>query len=134
MKKTWFALFLSLALLTMAASPTDPSGPRFEVISIVQLIAEPDKYDGKAVLVSGFLRLEFEGNILYMHKEDYEYGLYKNAVWIVRNKEIDENAHGVDLHYVELAGTFSAKEQGHRSLTSGSIRDIDSVRVLTSRD
>src|SRR4051812_16809265 len=50
-------------------------------VSLITLIANPATYDGKRVRVIGFLRLEFEGNNLYVAKSDYEAAISKNAVW-----------------------------------------------------
>jgi hypothetical protein len=100
-------------------------------ISLVQLIATPEKYDGKVVQVAGFLSLEFEGHILYLHQADYENGMTKNGVWIVRNSLIDQNAEKLDKQYVILVGTFHAPENDHVSIASGSIKDITSVTLLS---
>lgn len=48
--------------------------------SLIALIASPDRYDGKIVRVIGFPNIEFEGDALYLHKEDYNKSLTKNAV------------------------------------------------------
>ena len=87
---------------------------------MVQLIATPEKFDGKVVLVTGFLRLEFEGNCLYLHKEDYEHAITKNAVWVVRNPVINAKREALNMHYVVVVGTFNATNKGHMELNSGS--------------
>jgi hypothetical protein len=51
-------------------------------VSMIQLIARPDDFDGEYVRVIGFYRHEFEGNALYLHREDYEQGLTKNGLWM----------------------------------------------------
>src|SRR5688572_9432758 len=50
--------------------------------SIIELIARPEVYDGKRVQVIGFVNFEFEGNGLYVSKEDWEQSIYRNGVWI----------------------------------------------------
>ena len=50
---------------------------------MVQLLATPEKFDGKLVRVFGFLRLEFEGDALYFHREDDVQGLTRNGIWVV---------------------------------------------------
>ncbi len=55
------------AVRVRAAEPVD--------VTLVQLIANPEKFDGKSIRVIGFLRLEFEGNVLYLHREDYEHAI-----------------------------------------------------------
>lgn len=51
-------------------------------VSVVQLIANPERYDGKHIQLIGFLRIEFEGTAIYLHREDYEQGIARNALWI----------------------------------------------------
>jgi len=51
-------------------------------VSLIKLIATPEKYNGKRIQVIGYLHLEFEGNAIYLHKEDEEAGLSKNGFWV----------------------------------------------------
>ncbi|MBF9140172.1 hypothetical protein [Hymenobacter properus] len=60
----------------VALAPSD----EFDV-SLVKLIANPEKYDGKTIQVIGFLNLEFEGDAIYLHKEDFDQGLTRNGFW-----------------------------------------------------
>src|ERR1700722_14351460 len=83
--------------------------PRYILgISIITLIANPEKYEGDTVMVAGFLNLEFEGNALYIHKEDYEHRMYKNSLWV----DIDRDSlklstiNKYNKKYVEIEGVF----------------------------
>jgi hypothetical protein len=120
-----------LVALVALARPTASSlpPPLPEVVSMVQLIATPEKFDGQEILVAGFLRLEFEGNCLYLHREDYEHLISKNAIWIVRNPVINAQRNALNMHYVVLMGTFNATRKGHLSLNSGSLTDITGARL-----
>lgn len=122
------AAFASLLFACVLAfsSASKPQGriPGLEQVSILQLIATPEKFDGKVVQVVGFLRLEFEGNILYLHEEDYKRGITKNGLWVTRNAKINEKADQLNIHYVILIGTFDAGHKGHMSATSGTIINI----------
>ncbi len=100
-----------------------------EQVSVLQLIANSEKYDDKTVLVAGFLRLETEGDVLYLHEEDYKHHLFKNRVWFARNDLVIAKAAEINNHYVTLIGTFSSKYKGHRSITSGGLRDITYARL-----
>ena len=84
-EKAWLRLFLCIALV--AAYCPLVAGQSNDPVSLIQLIANPEKYDGKQVQVVGFLRLEFEGNALYLHEDDYTNNLYGNAVGIGVTKE-----------------------------------------------
>jgi hypothetical protein len=79
-----------------------------EKISLIQLIANPEKYDGKVIEVKGFLSLEFEGNALYLQKDDYEYFNRKNGVSILASISPEEkkNCH---LKFVTVIGKFYIK-------------------------
>ena len=63
-------------------------------VTLVRLIANPEKFDGKLVRVIGFLRLEFEGNVLYLHREDYENAILGDGIWVdatPRDKEAEQD-------------------------------------------
>lgn len=96
-------------------------------VSMIQLIASSEKYEGKYVRVMGFLRLEFEGNALYLHREDYEKSLYRNGVW-VHVAEI-ETSRRFNMKYVLIEGTLDSKDRGHMGLWSGAIKDIKRVEL-----
>jgi hypothetical protein len=104
-------------------------------ISIITLIANPEKYEGDTVMVAGFLNLEFEGNALYIHKEDYEHRMYKNSLWV----DIDRDSlklstiNKYNKKYVEIEGVFSQSE-GHMSSCSGSVKITSSIYVMPSGD
>jgi hypothetical protein len=94
-------------------------------VSLIQLIANPDTYNGKKVRVTGFLRLEEEGNALYLHREDYEMGLMKNGVWIDSPRGMTKaQADVVNNHYAICEGIFRAKWKGYGGLFSGEINRI----------
>jgi hypothetical protein len=93
-------------------------------VSLVQLIANPKDYDGKIVQVIGFLRLEFEGNGIYLHQDDYKHSIYKNGFWIEETDDMQKKMAEFDKKYVLVEGTFNAKMTGHMGLWSGSIQKI----------
>lgn len=95
-----------------------------ESVSIVQLIANPAEYNGKKVIITGFLNMEFEGNGIYLHKDDYLNSVYKNGFWC--NIDIVEYAK-FNKKYIVIEGIFDAKKKGHLGLWSGTIMDISRV-------
>jgi len=52
-----------------------------ETPTLLQVLVDPVKYDGRKVLVFGYCRLEFEGTAIYLHKEDRTFSL-GNTVWL----------------------------------------------------
>ena len=101
----------------------DPIG-----VSLINLIATPDKYHGKIIRVIGVTRIEFEGDSIYLSKEHLENRAIKNAIWINPNykaigkteKELAE----FNGQYVLVEGVFNKNNNGHLGLYSGSIDNI----------
>lgn len=101
-----------------------------EQLPLVRLVVSPEKYHGKRVRVIGFVRLEFEGNAIYTHKEDYQHALIGNGAWI--NVPATSDAKGYknrNMKYCLIEGTFDAKNRGHLGLWSGSIKNISRFEV-----
>ena len=99
-----------------AQEPTD--------VTLVRLIADPEKFDGKLIRVIGFLRLEFEGNVLYLHREDYENGILGDGIWVDVTSVITKQSAALNMNYVLLEGVFSAGERGHMGMWSGTIKQV----------
>ena len=110
----------------MAAEPLD--------VSLVQLIANPKSYDGKVVRVIGFVRLEFEGNAIYLHQDDYKHGIPKNGLWIDVTDNMRKKKADFDQKYVLLEGTFDVNDTGHMGLWSGSIQKISRCQVWSEKN
>jgi hypothetical protein len=100
-----------LILASYFALPATAAAP--ERVTLVQLIADPQKFDGKLIRVIGFLRLEFEGDVLYLHREDYEHAILGDGVWVDATPEITKQRETLNMHYVLLEGVFDSKDRGH---------------------
>jgi hypothetical protein len=93
-------------------------------VSVIQLIANPEKYDQKQVAVIGFMRLEPEGDALYLSREDFMHGITANAIWIDVTPDIQKNAQILNNNYVALLGVFDASGHGHAGMFSGRLTKI----------
>jgi hypothetical protein len=96
---------------------------------MVQLIADPERFDGRLIHVIGFLRLEFEGNVLYLHREDYEQGILGDGIWVDVTPEIKQQSKTLNMNYVLMEGVFSSGDRGHMGLWSGTIEKIRRAEV-----
>lgn len=105
---------------------TDPIG-----VSLIQLIANPEKYDNKIVRLIGYLNLEFEGDAIYLHEEDNKHSITANSCWVNLTKEWRAKNKVADFSnkYVILVGTFDMKDHGHMGMFSGGIRNITRLDV-----
>lgn len=95
-------------------------------ISMVNLWSNPEKYNGKVVLIMGYLNLENEGNAIYFHNEDHKFNLSNNAFGLSMTKYLWEN---IDLKqynhkYVEIMGVFNYERKGHGGIFQGTIENV----------
>lgn len=91
-------------------------------VTMVQLIANPEGFDGKLIRVIGFLRLQFEGTVLYLHREDYERSI-GNGIWVDATPEMWKES-AMNSKYVLLEGVFSSRYRGHMDTWRGTITNI----------
>ena len=94
-------------------------------VTMIQLIATPEKYDGQLVRVIGVGNLEFEGNCISLSKEDLKYGV-GHSIWIeLGEKAISyEEAKKFNGEYVIVEGIFDKDDCGHMDMFCGSIKNI----------
>jgi hypothetical protein len=111
-----------LFLVGLLARPIKAKEPTN--VTLVQLIASPEKFDGKLIRVIGFLRLEFEGNVLYLHREDYENALLGDGIWVDVTPEMKKQAKTLNMNCVLLEGIFRSTDRGHMGMWSGTITKI----------
>lgn len=112
---------------SLLASPP----PESELVSFLQVIARSEAFDGKPIRVVGFLHLEFEGQALYLHREDYEHLLLPNSVWV--DVPLQSEFTALNDQYVVVEGVFRAKPKGGRALRSGTLENISLLDPVPSR-
>jgi len=74
-------------------------------ISMVEILANPKKYDGKVVEIEGFLSLEHEGQAIYLNEDDYEFFNRKNGIYVIADisPEVKKEC---NLKHVRIIGKF----------------------------
>ena len=127
-------LFFLVSLILLASVSGTPQGVPAESffapqVSIVHLVANPEKYDGKRVQVFGYLHVRFEDSALYLSKDDADHLIGVNAVWVkydpaakldrLDGKEIESRSVG-DLRYFDGTLCYSGRHlQYERTWTHG---------------
>src|ERR1039458_7879227 len=112
---------------SLLASPIGRAQQQPSVISIIRLVAAPEKFDGKMVAVEGLLRIgehpEFFGEqpILYLHDEDAKNLLAANAVWVIPSDQMRRDREKLDRMYVNMTGVFRASHSDPEHLMPGKI-------------
>jgi hypothetical protein len=106
-------------------------------ISLIQLIANPKKFDGKLVMVRGFLRLYQEKKhgvhaVLYVSQEDAKQ-LLPNSILVLPSDQMVREKEGIDRKYVILTGLFRVvRAAGEDLQTGGVIKEVQSCAVWSS--
>ena len=100
------------------------------IVSLVELIARPEHWDGRKVRVRGFLNLQFEGNALYLHEVDWKEKLFSNAIWVHATPSMREHHKLLNRRYVMIEATFDGEDKGHMGMFQGALRDISSCTSL----
>jgi len=139
MIQKWFPLTVLFLVLTMTAcgqankdsiDETEMKPYQLldiqENVSLVKLIASPEKYNGKRIQVIGYLHLEFEGNAIYLHQEDYKHGISENSFWVEFSSKLTKkrDLNKFNNRYVIIIGTFKANEKGHMGMFGGTLDNI----------
>ena len=123
---------LLAGLVTPAGELARAQSVEVASVSLVQLIAAPAQFDGKRVAVAGYCTLEFEGNALYLHEEDFRHNLITNAVKLAPPSPLPANFRPAHRAYASVEGVFvapRANAPGYR----GTIRDITRVELIPAR-
>jgi hypothetical protein len=99
-------------------------------VSLVTLIANPDRYEGKVVRVVGFVQLEFEGNAIYLHEEDFRRAISDNGLWL----DVPKNFRGYQAgSYAIVEGIFTSRQRGHMGMFSGEITHVTRLEPWLGR-
>ncbi len=114
-RRTLFLLALALCSGATAGQTVD--------VSMVSLIANPKDFDGKKVRLIGYVRLEFEGDSIYLHRDDARQRNFKNGLWL--DVEVPQKRRPtINNRYALVEGVFSMEERGHMGLWSGTIKNV----------
>jgi len=97
-------------------------------LSLVELLTNATAYDGKRVIVGGYIHFGFEDQAIYLHRDDYDSGLSKNGLWVDWSDHLDEKQ--CQDSYVLIEGTFNASDYGHLGAFSGAIKDVNKCQKL----
>jgi hypothetical protein len=103
-------------------------------VSLVQLIATPDRYDGVSVRIKGFFHLEFEEVAVYLSRDDCAMRNSANAVWLRMDKNERERYRRHTDRFVMVEGLYSAREQGHNGGWAGVVTRIARLERALTRE
>lgn len=125
----------------LSASPWAPAPRKIcstcaERVSMIQLIATPDRFNHHVVLVEGYTSLQFEEYAVYLSRADYDDFNTDNALWISFADNVlksRETARAFQGKRVVLEGTFVSDCYGHLGSYPGCLRDITRIDKMLNR-
>lgn len=121
-KLTWGFLFVLLCVGTVGSAQAHAT--EYQHVSMIELIANPEKYDKKPVLIQGYLVLEYENNALYLSEWDGQNYLFRNSLWVRLTPDQRKEYEGKSGKIVSAWGEFTKDDHGHMGLYSGGLTKI----------
>jgi hypothetical protein len=97
-------------------------------ISINEILANPDVYEGTHLQVVGYLNLDWEADAVYLNKNDFKSRRYSKGLWIHLNQFKFRGSNKLKGHYVVVDGVFDANDHGHENLWGGALKAITSIK------
>lgn len=98
----------------------------FCIISMMQLVGHPERYDGKYVIVSGYLVREESGYIFYPSESSAKQNDMPASVWVkaLSDQYFVDNPGIAPPVPVRIGARFNAKEEGPGGWRLGSFDEI----------
>jgi hypothetical protein len=115
----------------LAACGADP-GTRDD--SLVALLANPSAYEGRVVTLRGYVNIGKNGDALYLHADDYRWGVTANAVWLHMPRCANRAGQGVGEGYMTVVGNFTARLHGGADQWVGEVDNIKLCRLIEGVD
>ncbi len=143
-----YLLMLSLALgmpNCFAETPvvTEQSDKIGKSVSLTNLVATPERYEGKLVYVVGYISIGLENMSLCPSKKPLS---RKDCIWLTidsgpfetdedikRFTEKEKRLKPFNGQVVSVRGVFDSHDTGHFGMWSGAIRNIIEVSAMKSR-
>ena len=83
---------------------------------------------GLRVRLTGYCRIEFEGNAIYPSEADYRARRLDRAVWLSIGWPVDAaSTAACDQRRVIVDGTYNADHKGHYGMYQGSLEDVTGI-------
>jgi hypothetical protein len=121
------AAFVALDCAAFGAHGQPSATPQY--VSMLQLIANPNQFNGSLICVTGFLTMEHEGDLLFLHQEDAEHMILENAIRIDETKQMRADAEQIDGKYVRITGVFLITDRRRYPFFGGGIGKLRSYQV-----
>ncbi len=124
------ALALLFIVVTLRAYPAGLVRDEILYVSMYRLLATPQAYDGKKVLLHGYLQLAEGSGALFVNETALKYGPKMDSVYVRFTPDQIKKYQSVNEKWVMIEGTFS-RPQDERALDfAGTLGLIVSVKRM----
>jgi hypothetical protein len=97
----------------------------YQCVSLIQLISSPERYGETKVMVIGYLRLDFEGEALYLHEIDYDRYISPNSISLrLDSDKLTAEQRKLDGQYVQVGGLYRQNHLRRFQVRAGSLSQI----------
>jgi hypothetical protein len=101
------------------------------MVSVIDLIANPELFDGQKVLIVGYVHVAYESRAVYLHKDDFLYDITRNALWLAVADSVDLKK--CQNSYATVRGTFKAGLGGHVDAFMGTLDKVVGCNRISPR-
>lgn len=101
-------------------------------LSLIRIIANPDKFDSRLITVQGFLSMSREGDLLYIDESASENMISQDAIWVRRTEQMGKDHAKLNKTYVTVTGTFRADFKEQLGNPIGGIPNVQSVTLWSN--
>jgi hypothetical protein len=97
--------------------------------SLIRVLANPEKYDGKRIQLAGYFSKSFESVGLFLSKTDARVGNIQNAIWVnvPERSGPKDQIQQLKRGYVNITGTFHYQPQnghGHMGVWPAELKEV----------
>lgn len=126
-KAGWLVLFAAMMLFLLWGAPSASvvaAGSEPLNVGMVTLLANPERFDGTLIRTHGFVFIQPDSDAIYLHEDDYRYGLTKNAFALDLSEAQRKQFKKLSLKYVLIEGTMHSKSPDATYSYSGTIVNV----------
>ena len=134
MKKILYSAVITCVLLgcTLGQDHDDIPKDMPIPVSIISLIATPERYHGQLVFLTGWVSIGYRTRAIYYSSERSRLDFGPDSIWLEFSEELTKTRK-VDTyngHYVMLKGVFDKDNHGEMGIYQGAITDIKHIEIL----
>ena len=101
-------------------------------VSLISLIATPEKFDGKYVRISGVAYFDQKANLysIFLTREDKRRANGANSIFLYLAPSLG-NVSGLNDKFVLAQGVFRAQDHGRLNSFAAALAEVDRVKEIT---